>query len=192
MTHMRQEDAVDLLDQVARVRRSTRLSVGALWFPLVLFGFLSLVSGAVSWRVGADALGAYWLVAAPIGSVATSLFYRRRERRVGLEMPAGPALLAVAVIILGAFGTGALGGALGAETLSAVGPPLFVSIGYLMFARLERSLLLGGVAAGLAVTALAVAVAGMAAAEAATLLAVVYGVTLMLTGLAYRIRAGQS
>ncbi len=190
---MQQQDAVDLLDQVARVRRRTRRTLGALWFPLVLFGSLTLLSGLVSWRVGAEALGAYWLVAAPVGSVATSLFYRRRERRVGLEMPTRPALLAVAVIVLGAFGSGALGGALGAETLSAVGPPLFVSAGYLLFAQIEGSPLLGGVAAALAVTALGVAVAGTAPADAATLLAVVYGVTFLLTGLAFRMeRAGRA
>lgn len=190
---MQQQDAVELLDSLARVRRKTRLSISALWFPLVVFGALSLASALVSWRISAAALGAYWLVAAPVGSLATSLFYRQRERRVGLEMPAGPTVLAVAVIVVGAFGSGALGGVLGAETLSAVGPPLSVSAGYLLFARLERSRPLGAVAAALAATAVGVAVAGTEPDDAATLLAVVYGLAFLLTGLAYRVRrAGRS
>ncbi len=185
---MQEREAAELLDSVARVRRRTRLSMSALWFPLVVFGSLTLVSAVVSWQVSADALGAYWLVAAPVGSVATSLFYRRRERRVGLEMPARPAVLAVAVILLGAFGSGALGGVLGAETLAAVGPPLSVSAGYLMFARLERSLPLGAVAVALAVTALGVVAAGTTPEDATTVLAVVYGLAFVVTGLAYRLQ----
>jgi len=187
---LQQHEIDDLLGEVNRIRRETRRALQALWFPLVLFGSLTLISALVSWRAGSQALGLYWLVAAPLGSVAIALFFRRRERLVGLQLPVAPALLAVAVIFVGSFASGAAADVLDEEMLSAIGPPLFVSAGYLMFARLEHSVVVAAVATALAVTALAVAAAGTTPTSAATLLAVIYGGALLLTGGAYRLGGG--
>lgn len=171
-----------LLDEVARVRHATRTTLSGLWFPLVLFGGLSCVSAAVSWRFGGASLGVYWAVAAPLGAALTGLFYHRQERRVGLEMPPGGWIAGVVVILVGAFATGALGGALGAEVVSAAGPPLFVSLGYLIFARISRSAPLAIIAAGLAALTLAVTVSGVSADTVASVLAAAYGVVFLTTG----------
>lgn len=185
-----QHETDDLLAEVNRVRKQTRRALQVLWFPLVLFGSLTLISALVSSRAGSQALGLYWLVAAPLSSVAIAVFVRRRERHVGLQLPVAPALLAVAVIFVGSFASGAAADVLDTEMLSAIGPPLFVSAGHLMFARLEHSVVVAAVATALAVTALIVAVAGTAPAPPATLLAVIYGGALLLTGGAYRLGGG--
>ncbi len=178
--------AEELLDEVTRVRRTTRSALHGLWFPLVLFGVLSCVSAVVSWRLGGDSLGVYWAVAAPLGSGLTGLFYHRQEQRVGLEVPVRRWLPGVVIILVGAFSTGLLGGALGAEMVSAVGPPLFVSLGYLFFARMERSVPLAIVAAALAALAMALAFSGGSADLLATVLAAAYGIAFVGTGLALR------
>lgn len=175
--------AGDLLDEVARVRHATRTTLRGLWFPLVLFGALSCVSAVVSWGFGGASLGVYWAVAAPLGSAVTGVFYHRQERRVGLEVPPGRWMFGVVVILVGAFATGALGGALGAERVSAAGPPLFVSLGYLIFARIERSAPLAIIAAALGGLTVAVAVSGVSADTVASVLAAAYGVVFLTTGI---------
>lgn len=181
-----------LLQDVEQLRQRTRSHLHAIWFPLVVFGGLSMLSAAVAWRFGGAALGVFWLGAAPAGSLITGAFYRRRERRIGLEAPPAPYVIAAAGIILGAFVTGGVGGAFGAASVSAIGPPLCVSAGYLVFARLARSPGLAVVAAALAALDLTLAAARMQPNRAAWVLALAYGVVFVLTGLTYRApRAGR-
>lgn len=177
-----------LLHDVERLRQRTRSHLQAIWFPLVVFGGLSMMSAAVAWRFGGPSLGVFWLAAAPAGSVVTAVFYRRREHRIGLEAPPAPYVVAAIGIILGAFLTGGLGGALGAAAVSAIGPPLCVSAGYLVFARLARSRGLAVVAGVLAVLTLTLAAAHVKPDRAAWVLALTYGTVFGLTGLVYRMR----
>lgn len=162
---------------------TTRTSLEGMWFPLVVFGALSCLSAVVSWRLGGDVLGIYWLCAAPVGSVLTGLYYSREERRVGLEMPTWHWMVGVAVIVVGAFGTGALGAVLGADMVSAVGPLLFVSLGYVIFARIERSAPLAVIAVALAVFTIAMAASGTEPNTVASVLAAVYGGSFVVTGI---------
>lgn len=183
-------DATDtLLNDVERLRRRTRADLRATWFPLVLFGVLSMASAAVAWRFGPSALGLFWAMAAPVGSVATGVYYSRREHRMGLEAPVAPYVIVAGVIIVGAFVTGGLGGALGATAVSVFGPPLWISAGYLLFARLARSRGLAAVAVALATLTVATGVAKMQPDQAAWILSLAYGAAFLVTGLVFRASA---
>lgn len=183
-----QQDAVALLADTHSIRDRTRASMQALWFPLVLFGLLSLASAGVSWRSGGEALGIFWLIAAPVGIVATSIYYRRSEHRIGLETPVLPAVVGVAVIIIGCFGTGFLGGALDAPRLSAAGPPLAISAGYLIFAWVNRRAWLAATAFALAALDVALVAAGASADTMATVLSAAYGTAFLVIGLVELVR----
>jgi hypothetical protein len=183
---MAMETADTLLSDIERLRRRTRTDLHPTWFPLVVFGTLSMASAAVAVRFGPTALGFFWAVAAPLGSVATGFYYWRRQDRVGLQAPAAPYLVGAAGIVLGAFLTGGLGGAFGAPAVSALGPPLFVSAGYLLFARLARSRGLAAVAVVLALVTVATGVARIPSDRAAWTLALIYGAIFVATGLVFR------
>lgn len=186
-------DAATVLADTRSIRRRTRASLRALWFPCVLFGALALLSAGPSWRYGGPALGIYWALAAPVGIVITSGYYRRRERRVGLEAPVLPALVGVAVIVVGCFGTGILGGMLGVPTLSAAGPPLAISSGYLIFAWLNRSPVVAATAIALATLDIVLVLAGVGADAIATVLSAAFGLAMLGVGLGelHRIRSGR-
>jgi hypothetical protein len=110
-------DPGELLGEMRAIRRRARLVRHAYWFPLVLFGLLTLasvpfyirrlpVSGGVV-RIGpglgvlqsrflggaglfeiADGTAYYWLAAMLLGITATVLWYRWRGNRIGLRTPA--------------------------------------------------------------------------------------------------------
>lgn len=185
---MRAEQAYasDVIDEIGEVRRRTRARASVMWFPLVLFGVLTLASAAVVARYGGAALGPYWMVAGPAGGVATGIASWRRGTRVGVAVPVGPYLAVATLILAGASLAGWAGDALGRHTISAAGPSLVVAVGYLLFARLERSHLLGWTAAGLLALTVAVIATGIEPEPMAVTLAILHGTTLLATGLVLR------
>ncbi len=127
-----------LLGEVKAVRRRTRLARHAYWFPLALFGLLTLASipfyiqhipkksgGYVTLGSAGpaflhpsslDGFGIfhgrfgpyYWLAAILVGLAATAVWYRWRGDRVGLRTPARGYLLTGLVLLLLALGIPAL------------------------------------------------------------------------------------
>lgn len=117
-------DEADLLGEMRALRRRARAARHAYWFPLVLFGLLTLASvpfyilpsppagGAVAVAGGfplpvlggfpgatvGGYLGYYWLAALLCGLLLTLLWYRWNARRVGLQTPARGAVVTVAVL----------------------------------------------------------------------------------------------
>jgi hypothetical protein len=174
--------AQDIVDEVERLRNATRSQLAALWWPLFLFGILSLASAAVIAGLGTDALGAYWTVAGPLGGIAVGLYYRNRERALGVESPSLPYILTGLGIFVGAMTAGVAGDALGSDLAAAAGPSLVVSAGYLVFALLERSPLLGAVAVALGVEAAWLWAAGGDPESIALVLASTYGTAFVATG----------
>jgi hypothetical protein len=110
-------DPGELLGEMRAIRRRARLARHAYWFPLVLFGLLTLASvpfyirrfpvGGGVVRLGpglgllqsrflggaglidvADGTAYYWLAAMLLGITATVLWYRWRGNRIGLRTPA--------------------------------------------------------------------------------------------------------
>jgi hypothetical protein len=128
--HAGSADPGELLGEMRALRRRARLARHAYWFPLVLFGLLTLasvpfyvrrfpVSGGVV-RIGpglgvlrSGFLGGpgllevtsgtayYWLGAMLLGITATVLWYRWRGNRIGLRTPArGYLITGLAVLAL--------------------------------------------------------------------------------------------
>jgi hypothetical protein len=114
----------DLLGEMKALRRRARAARHAYWFPLVLFGLLTLASapfyilpdhpargafaasgafpmpvlGGMSGIAVNGYLGYYWLAALLAGVLLTLLWYRWNARRAGLQTPTRAAVLTVAVL----------------------------------------------------------------------------------------------
>jgi hypothetical protein len=147
---MERANAEQLIGEVEKQRSRARKALGGYWFPLVLFGSLALVA-ALTLELGArERVLALWIVAAPAGIVATSIYYGRRAHRVGLSAPPMPFILTGLGIALGASVLGWLGRA---TPIGYAGPMLVIGAGYLAFAWLQRSRLAGVFAAALVVVA---------------------------------------
>lgn len=168
-----------VLRQLDEVRQRTRAAVHPAWFPMLLFGCLGLAAIPFGFIGDGAGTGLFWLVAGPSGGYATSRYYRNRAVSLGAGVR-GRAYTALGVaIFVGAWVSGFVTG-------SAAGPMLAVAIGYLGFARLERSLPVAVVAVILGVAAVAVAVIDPAHGD--VVLALVFGLAFTATGLLLRRR----
>lgn len=170
---------LDTLQELYEVRRRTRAAVHPAWFPLLVFGLLGLLSIPVTLVAGGSANAVFWLLAGPAGGYATSHYYRDRAISLGAGVR-GRAYLPLGIFIfLGAWGGGAL-------THSAAVPMAAIALGYLAFARLERSWAVAGVALVLGAAALAVAITEPRRGD--LLLSLVFGLSFTVTGLLLRHR----
>jgi ABC-type polysaccharide/polyol phosphate export permease len=176
--------ARQLIGDVERVRRRSRARASTMWFPLLFFGVASLASAGVVVTYGGDALGPYWMVVGPSVGVATAIHALRRGRRVGVETRWVPYVAVGVMVLAGTAALGAGGAMTGRPMLSAVGPSLVVCAGYLLYAWLERSRLLGGLALALAALAVLMPLAGVRAEPTAAILAAVYGAVFLAAGVA--------
>lgn len=174
------EDPATTLRELDEVRRRTRAAVHPAWFPLVLFGLLGLVSAPFCAVADGLGVGLFWLVAGPAGGIATSLHYRKRALSLGAGVNGGPYWAVAAGIFVGAWVTGASG----SERVETAGPMLAVALGYLAFAYLERSRPVAVVAGGLALTAVAVGLTGVA--HGCLVLSLTFGLSFTITGLVLR------
>lgn len=115
-------DAAGLVNELRRLRRNARSARHAYWFPLVLFGLLTVaaipfyaapgpsvgitvrplpllpVLGGLPATTIQDYLGYYWLVALLGGLALTLGWYRRHARRIGLKTPARAYLITVTAL----------------------------------------------------------------------------------------------
>jgi hypothetical protein len=171
------EELAATLQQVEEVRQRTRVDVHPIWFPMVLFGVLGILSTPFLFVWDGAGMGLYWLVAGPAGGVATARYYRNRALSLGAGVRGG-AYVAIGVAIL----VGAWVG--GAVSESAAVPLLAVSAGYLGFAWLDKSWPVAGVAAVLAVTSAVFAITDPAHGD--VLLTVFSGAAFTVTGLLLR------
>jgi hypothetical protein len=117
----------ELLGEVRAIRRRARLARHAYWFPLVLFGLLTLASvpfyirrnpGPAAFAIARDPLvlqsgflggpgllelaegtAYYWLGAMLLGIIATVLWYRWRGDRIGLRTPARSYLITALALV---------------------------------------------------------------------------------------------
>ena len=183
---MRDQVAAETLQQVEGARRRTRSDLTAFWFPLVLFGALTLVSAPVAVLSNAATLGAYWAVAGPVGGIATGWYYWRREQRLGVEGPALPYVATAVAVLVGALLAGGIGAASGSELASGAGPNLVVAAGLLVFAWLDRSAAVAALGGGLAGLVVVMAAAGVDPEVLVIVLALAFGTPSVLIGLTSR------
>jgi hypothetical protein len=147
--------ATELLASADDARRQTRSVLSTNWFPLTLFGTLALTSVPVEEFWSPTAMEALWLFGAPLAVLATGLWYRGREIEIGVSANPWPYVVTAAAIIVGctALGTAGRGG-----RISYAGPLFVIGLGYLVFARLDRSpagAIFGGAMAAAAIVAFA-------------------------------------
>jgi len=184
---MDHQSAADVLDHTHDVRRNARNHLRAFWFPLVVFGSITLFSAAVVVLAGDEALAVYWPVVGTGGAVLTGWYYHRRQRRLGLLGSPTPYIVTAAGIMVGAMLAGGLGAQWGSGLAGAVGPTMVAAAGYFVFARLERSMILATLAAALFALALGVALSGMETEPATAFLAVASGAASLATGVGQRL-----
>ena len=174
------QDAADVLRHVESVRNQTRDLLRAFWFPLVVFGAITLVSAGVQWIWSGPAVGLYWAVAGTLGGVAVGRFYASRALRLGLSRPPGPYIATAVGIFVCAFALPMLTHG----DLQEVVSTFAVAAGYLAFAWLERTGWLVGLAVLMAAIPLVVLATGVDHPGAVT--AAATGLALMITGIASR------
>jgi hypothetical protein len=172
---MGRTEAAEVVADVGRMQRATRHARRAIWFPLVLFGLIVLGAapfyrpwppagsgigfrnvGPVGGYLGGDFVGSapawYWLIALPLGYVATAAFLRWHAGRTGVAgrvapyVVAGLGLFAFLVISspanIHALGLPtSIGTFLWSNDLAIRGltPLLAVALGFLVLAWVERS-----------------------------------------------------
>lgn len=168
------------LEQIEEVRRRTRAAVHPAWFPLMLFGAFGLASAPFcAFRSGLGQ-GLFWLVAGPVGGVLTSRYYQRRALETGAGVRGGPYWAVAGGIFVACW----LAGASSSSRVQTAGPMVAVALGYLLFARLERSWPVAVCSAVLAVFALGVGIADVG--HSCVLLSLTFGVLFTVTGLVLR------
>lgn len=168
---MSEESPAELLKEMAALRRRTRADRHGYWFPLVLFGVLTvaaaplyvarrvpgpvydgegiLVPGPVyEFQASTGRIGRYWLAALIIGGLLTVWWYRRRGRRIGPQSAGAVAVVTAAVAV-------AAVAVLGFTPIAWIGWPLdrgygatlIIAAGLIALARVDRSHVLIGIAA---------------------------------------------
>lgn len=130
-------DAATQLTLIVETNRRSRLLAGAVWFPLLVGGIVTLAAPSVIDMIGGPAAPAwYWAVAGPAIGVACAVFYATRR----VQLPATTASISVvtaAVMVIGALALGIL--VSGAARTAA--PFLIVGSGFVVFAWIYRSAL---------------------------------------------------
>ncbi len=177
--------ATELLGDLADLRQSTRRSLGAPWFPLIVFGSLTALAGVLVDAFGPSVLLAYWLLASPAGLLAVRRHYRARGRRRGVTGRGRPAWMIGVMLSCLCLAAGIVGGRLGGAPAGLLAPVWIAVAGYVAFGVLQRRVAPAlGVAACAAVTT--VAAAGGAPSWAVEVLfgagLIVVGVLLVLAG----------
>lgn len=184
---MNSRHAAQTLELLEGIRARTRADLGSAWFPLVVFGVLTLASSPVIVLAGPAAFGWYWTVVGPVGGVIVGGYYAIGQRRKGILAPSGWPLVIAVAILAGTLGLGWYGATAGSPLLAAVGPPLIVAGGYLAFSWLGRDVLLAVVALGLAGLTGALVVGGLDPQALTATLTLAYGGAFTVTGLGYRV-----
>lgn len=177
---MERTEVARTLEEIGALRRDTRRALQAFWFPLLLFGTLTLVSSPLFAIADGSGVGLFWAVAGPAGGIATGVYYARRQHRLGLCRPASPYLAVAAGIVVGAFGLPLLV----SGDLEAVVSNLAVAAGYLGFALIERDARIAAIAAVLG--AVPLVMLAVAPGSAGLVTALVTGSVLVASGVAFR------
>jgi hypothetical protein len=173
-------EAAATLKEIDEVTRQTRAVVHPTWFPMVLFGAFGLASTPFCSIGGGLGVGLFWVVAGPVGGVLTARYYRRRALATGAGMRGGAYWAVAAGIFVAAW----LAGASGSSRLETAGPMVAVALGYLLFARLERSRITAICSAVLGLLAVAVGIADPD--HGCVVLSLAFGGVFTVTGLILR------
>lgn len=181
------DEAARTLAGIRSTRERTRSDLSSFWYPLVLFGVLTMLSTPFFWLWDGSGVGLFWLVAAPAGTAAVSRHYRRRAFSTGVTRSPRAYVITAYGLIGACFGLGFGGGIAGQTDIAGFGPPLAIAVAYVIYAWLEDSPLLALVACLLGGLTIALATADVT--DAPQILALAYGLSFVSVGLLMRTRA---
>jgi hypothetical protein len=173
-------DAAQTLGEVERLRERTRYAVEWGWIPFLIFGAAVLISVPFALDDG-SALGIYWLVAGPIGVLATMYAVRSLEVRTGIvERNEYAYAIVIAAMVAAAIVVGWTGEGIGSE----VGHTFPIGAGLLVIATIDRSALVA--LTGVAIIALGFALLIVEPDDAKAWVALGEGLILIAAGLTVR------
>lgn len=135
---VRPGEAAELLRHVEGLSHEARVSLGAPWFPLVVFGAVIALSAPVVAFAGTNALLPLWLVASVAGLTAVRRHYRSRARSRGATGRARVWAIGVGMSI-GCFCAALAAGRLGGEDAALAAPIAVTVVGYVTLGMLQRS-----------------------------------------------------
>lgn len=174
------DGASRLLDEVSHVRSRTRYHLQSYWFPVTLFGAITLLSAPFTLIGDGAAVGWFWCVAGPSGGALVGYYYRNRELRLGVGSPALPYILTGVAMMAGAFLLPAFITGPAQASVSSFS----IAIGYVVFGLLERSKMLVAVGFVIAAVPTVVIVGDVAAPGMVT--ALLTGAIMLSTGMIRR------
>lgn len=180
-------EAARTLTSIRATRKRTRADLRSYWYPLVVFGVLTLLSTPFFEIWDGAGAGLYWLVAAPAGIAVVARHSRRRELSTGLAPAPRPYIVTAVCLVAACFALGFGGGIADEPDVANFGPPLAVAAAYLVYAWLERSVLLVVLACALAGLTVALALGDVA--RAIQIVALADGASFVLVGLLARTRS---
>lgn len=173
-------EAIDTLRHLEDLSGQTRALLRSFWFPLVLFGVLTLLSAPVALVGEGVEVAVYWAVAGTAGGAAVGWYYHHREERLGLSRSGVPYIATGVALLVAAFALPAMTSGRLQEVVSAFA----VAGAYLIFAWLDRSAVLAVLSAALVVVP-AVALASSLE-HPGPVVAVVTGLAILVTGIVAR------
>ncbi|MGI8684477.1 MAG: hypothetical protein ACR2MO_05215 [Acidimicrobiales bacterium] len=177
---MERTEIARTLEEIETLQRGTRQTLQSFWFPLVVFGAITLLSSPFFLAGDGSAGGLFWAVAGPAGGIVTGTYYARREDDLGISRPPAPYIVVAVGIMVGAFGLPLLT----SGDLQQVVSNFAVAAGYLGFAAIERDARIAAIAAVIAIVPLAML--AIAPDSAGPVTAVVTGSVLLASGLSFR------
>ncbi len=127
-------EAEDLLAELQRIRHSTRQTMlTTSWAMFLLWGVIFLGS-VLAFSSSVEAMSLYWVLAAPIGAVASFALGARHDKVAGSSASVWPYVVTAAVMFVGTFGSFFVfdGG------LAVLVWWLFLVAGFATFALLDR------------------------------------------------------
>lgn len=127
------DQAQEMLAQVELVQSQVRRSLlSSNWWLFILWGAISL--GSVYPVLFSDDLGFYWVVAAPLGAIASYAIGYRMSHDVGTTLSSWPYVVTGVALFVGTFGSSWV-----LEGVAAVtGVWVAVGLGFSVFAVLDR------------------------------------------------------
>jgi hypothetical protein len=171
--------ARELLTEVGDLRQRTRRPTG-LWPPLVIFGVVA-AAGAPLAILGSVAANLWWLVAAPVAFALIGRLSSRLARQHGIEVRSRR-LMILGIASFAAGWLACLWLAAALRLPAGLGWTVAVAVGYLVWARLARSVPVAVVAVSLAVVGIAL----VASPVPAWTVQFGVGVTMVIGGLVLR------
>jgi hypothetical protein len=171
------------LAEIDRATARTRAALRSIWYPLVVYGALTLATGALDGFASATVAAVFLLVGLVAAVIAVNRYYAGR----GVDAGGGRAYLRLLVAyVVGSIVAGGIAANLGGEGAALVAQAIVFLAFYLALARLAHSVLLAAIGVGFLVLCGTLALAGPA--HEVAIAQFVLGAALVVSGLYARER----